>query len=261
MTRSLVSGLTPPSASVARHHREILRRNAQRALLRIDVGCVQRVEVHAAVTFEQLGDATVAQVGRRFRFVNFCVEFRSRPANRDRPSWMKRHFASAVAPGARLVVAMAPALTIGFIVRSALSSTAITELNGSPVALTPISRAPARRRLPADQREHERLGNALDRKLVPGVADLVNGAVDADDAESEQVARHPAERRNVVGDDALIQRLVPLIRRSHGLGDRRSGDGKWPVDTASVAVISSTSTSAYIRYSQIPVATSIRGTK
>ena len=44
---------------------------------------------------------------------------------------------SAVAPGTRLVVAMAPALTIGFIVRSSLSSTAITELKGSPVLLTP----------------------------------------------------------------------------------------------------------------------------
>ena len=40
-------------------------------------------------------------------------------------------------PGARLVVAIAPALTIGFIVRSALSSTAITELNGKPVLFTP----------------------------------------------------------------------------------------------------------------------------
>ena len=34
---------------------------------------------------------------------------------------------------------MAPALTIGFIVRSSLSSTAMTELNGRPVPLTPSS--------------------------------------------------------------------------------------------------------------------------
>ena len=34
-------------------------------------------------------------------------------------------------------MAIAPALTSGFIVRSALSSTAISELNGKPVLLTP----------------------------------------------------------------------------------------------------------------------------
>ena len=37
----------------------------------------------------------------------------------------------------RLVVAIAPAFTIGFMVRRALSSTAITESNGSPVLFTP----------------------------------------------------------------------------------------------------------------------------
>ena len=47
----------------------------------------------------------------------------------------------------RLVVAMAPALTMGFMVRSSLSSMAMTELKGSPVALTP--RSSAARRSPA----------------------------------------------------------------------------------------------------------------
>lgn len=37
----------------------------------------------------------------------------------------------------RLVVASAPALTIGFVSRPAFSSMAITELNGSPVLFTP----------------------------------------------------------------------------------------------------------------------------
>ena len=55
---------------------------------------------------------------------------------------MKAHCSSAVAPGTRLVVAMAPALTMGFMVRSSLSSMAITELKARPVALTPsFSRA------------------------------------------------------------------------------------------------------------------------
>src|SRR5579883_2642850 len=55
---------------------------------------------------------------------------------------MKSHFSSAVAPGARLVVAIAPAFTIGFVRPSPLRSTAANELNGRPVAFAPsFSRA------------------------------------------------------------------------------------------------------------------------
>ena len=61
----------------------------------------------------------------------------SRPANLDMPSRRKRHFSSAVRPGARLVVAMAPELTIGLVSPSVASSTAITESKGRPVAFTP----------------------------------------------------------------------------------------------------------------------------
>jgi hypothetical protein len=51
---------------------------------------------------------------------------------------MNCHFSSAVAPGTRLVVAMAPAFTIGLVRPSGLCSTAASELNGRPVALAPI---------------------------------------------------------------------------------------------------------------------------
>ena len=61
----------------------------------------------------------------------------SRPANIESRSRIDSHFSSSVAPGARLVAAIAPAFTSGFIVRSSLSSTAIRELNGNPVLLTP----------------------------------------------------------------------------------------------------------------------------
>ena len=50
---------------------------------------------------------------------------------------MNCHFASAVAPGARLAAAMAPALTIGLVVPSLVRSMASTELKGRPVLLTP----------------------------------------------------------------------------------------------------------------------------
>ena len=50
---------------------------------------------------------------------------------------MRANFSSIVTPGTRLAVASAPALTIGFMVRSSLSSMPITESNGIPVLFTP----------------------------------------------------------------------------------------------------------------------------
>ena len=61
-----------------------------------------------------------------------------RPAKRDSPSWMKRHFAATLSPGARPVVAIAPALTIGFVRPSASRSIPVSELKAWPVAFTPI---------------------------------------------------------------------------------------------------------------------------
>src|SRR5262245_1078554 len=60
-----------------------------------------------------------------------------RPANRDRPSRMNRHLSPMLFPGTRLVVAIAPGLTIGFVLPSRLHSMPATELNGKPVLLTP----------------------------------------------------------------------------------------------------------------------------
>ena len=53
---------------------------------------------------------------------------------------MFSNFSAPVAPGTRLEAASAPALTMGFMVRSALSSMPITESKGSPVLLTPSLR-------------------------------------------------------------------------------------------------------------------------
>jgi hypothetical protein len=50
---------------------------------------------------------------------------------------MNRHLSSTVLPGTRLVVAIAPAFTIGLVRPSGLRSIAAIELNGSPVALAP----------------------------------------------------------------------------------------------------------------------------
>src|SRR4029453_15123929 len=63
----------------------------------------------------------------------------SRPAKLDNPSWRKRHFSSALPPGAMLVVAIPPGLTIGLVLPSGRSSIADTELNLRPVALSPTN--------------------------------------------------------------------------------------------------------------------------
>ena len=62
----------------------------------------------------------------------------SRPANADRPRTRNCHLASAVPPGSRLVAAIAPGFTMGFVTPSLPRSTAASELNGSPVAFAPI---------------------------------------------------------------------------------------------------------------------------
>ena len=53
---------------------------------------------------------------------------------------MKRHRSSLVAPGMRLVVAIAPEFTIGFVRPPSPCSMAVSELNGKPVAFSPILR-------------------------------------------------------------------------------------------------------------------------
>jgi len=50
---------------------------------------------------------------------------------------MKFHLWAAVDQGTRLVVAMVPAFTIGFVRPSGLRSTPASELNGNPVAFAP----------------------------------------------------------------------------------------------------------------------------
>ena len=88
---------------------------------------------------------------------------------------MNRHLASAVAPGTRLVVAIAPAFTIGFVRPSALRSIGRERVERQPggVHAELLARLLRAERL-ADQREHERLGHAHDRELVVGVADRVD---------------------------------------------------------------------------------------
>src|SRR6202035_4318486 len=49
-----------------------------------------------------------------------------------------RHLTSALSPGIRLVAATAPGFTIGLVTPSLPRSMAASELNGSPVAFTPI---------------------------------------------------------------------------------------------------------------------------
>ena len=143
---------------------------------------------------------------------------------------MNSHLASLVAPGTRLVVAIAPALTIGFMVRSLFNSMAMTELKASPVAFTPSSRCGL---LVADgvahQREDERLGDALDGEAMIRIADREAPTAHTEDA-------HPEERRigigksgDVVGDGTIVEGSVEVMdlgqEQLDDLGDGRLTGG------------------------------------
>ncbi len=124
---------------------------------------------------------------------------------------MNLHLASASAPGTRLVVAIAPAFTIGFVRPSSRCSIAASELNGSPVPFTPSFVARCfRAEHVADQREDERLGHAHDRELVLRVAGAIDVAAGPDDADAEQIARHRCQRR-------IDLRVLPFVVRLEAL--------------------------------------------
>ena len=154
-----------------------------------------------------------------------------RPANRERPSWMNRHWSSAVAPGARLVAAIAPAFTIGFVLPSPLASTAANELNGSPVLFTPsrprTSSGPSASQTSAKTNGLETLMIENSTSASPTVVDV---AARGDDADAEQVGRHAGERgidRRARAVGVRAKRACASARSSR----TRSAGGRCPVET------------------------------
>ena len=111
------------------------------------------------------------------------------------------------------MVAIAPALTIGLVARSALISTAITELNGSPVLFTPMwrrtSSTPSASQISANT-------NGLDTLWIEnslrGVADADRLTVHADDSGPERGRVGRGQRGDVVGDHTVVDASVPLVR-------------------------------------------------
>ena len=145
---------------------------------------------------------------------------------------MNRHCSSTVEPGARLVAAIAPGLTIGLVRPSPLRSIASSELNGRPVALTPT-----RRRAASGPRTSQTSANTngfdtlmIENRMI-GVAARVSRAVDPDHAEAEEIGVNVGQRRIDVGVRAVA------VRRgsAHALATpallTTSGDGRRPVET------------------------------
>ena len=101
---------------------------------------------------------------------------------------------SAVAPGTRLVVAIAPAFTIGFVRPSSLRSTAASELNGSPVRVdaeplrAPRS-GPSASQTSANTNGFETLMIVNSTSASPAAIDV---AARADDADAEERPGHRA---------------------------------------------------------------------
>ena len=126
---------------------------------------------------------------------------------------MKRHFSSASAPGTRLVTAIAPGFTIGLVRPSPLRSTAVDRVERQPGGVhadQPPQLLPAE--LLADEGVDERLRDAHDRQLRLDVADGVEAAADAGDADPEESFRHLRQRRVDLRERSLVVRPVALVR-------------------------------------------------
>jgi len=103
---------------------------------------------------------------------------------------------------------------------SGLLSIAATELNGKPVALTPMrSRARGRAYRRAHEREDERLRDAHDREFDFRVARRIDVAADVRDANPESIGRDREERRIDVREPAVRARPVAIVRIGYGLAD------------------------------------------
>ena len=99
---------------------------------------------------------------------------------------------------------MAPAFTIGLMVRSSPSSMAITELNGRPVLFTPsFARASWYPRASQTSAKTNGFDTLWMENSCVGLADLEHPPAGADDAGAEPVRRRTGERRDVVRDDTV----------------------------------------------------------
>ena len=111
------------------------------------------------------------------------------------------------------MAAIAPALTMGLVRPSGLRSMASSELKGRPVLFAPEPVVcGVRPDGVADEGEDERLGDAHDRELVGGVADVEDVPGDAGNAEAEQV-RRDARESGVDGRVFAVVILADSARR------------------------------------------------
>src|SRR5215467_8341348 len=108
---------------------------------------------------------------------------------------MNLHRASWLFPGTRLVVAMAPELTMGFVRPLSPASTAATELKARPVVDPELLARLVRSHGLAHEGEQKGLGHAHDRELVLIVPHLVEVAAGAHHAYPEEIGIRPRERR------------------------------------------------------------------
>ena len=149
-TRSRVSGLTPPSARVAPITARSRAVTLRRALPRVEVDRLDRVAAEAAMLVERARELRLRWFVSDAERVDLSSSASASAGEAESPSWTKRPALVGVAPGDE--ARRGDRTRVDHRVRAAvaLRSTASSELNGSPVALTPtaarISRARARRR-------------------------------------------------------------------------------------------------------------------
>ena len=215
-------GLTPPSAKRRAHDREIAGAHIQRALPCVEIGRFLGVAVDPVEALQQAGNATVAEVCVRRRGVDLFIK-RKRPTRETRQSIMDEP-PSVFSGGARRQAGRRNGARIDHRVGPAtamLDGREGIEGQSSGVCAELVARLFRTDRF-ANQREHERLRHAHDREFVVGVSGRVDASACPDNADAEQIAGDPGERRIDLGVLAVGIRLEAPVRvrhqRPHRLG-------------------------------------------
>ena len=128
-----------------------------------------------------------------------------RPANSQSPSWMNFHLLGMLDLGTKLVVAIAPELTVGLVRASVFHSIPSTELKARPVALSPsfsrLTSTPISWHTSAKMNGLETLIMVNSYCAFPRRVDIADRIYDAD---AKQAGRHPGQRGIHLGIPALL---------------------------------------------------------
>ena len=208
-----------------RHDREVAAVDEDRALPEVDVDRRARILGEHLVVSQQVTDGAIAMTGARLRLVHGRIDVQP-PARM--PAEHREHAGESLLrrrgddlarggdrPGIDHWIEGPPILRMEAdgVEGVAAGLDAHLACHGH--------RAVVVQRKPVD----EGLGDRLDREQMPGVADLVDVAVDRGHAEAELFRVGLGQFRNIGRDVALLALAMPLVQLVEETEHRRHGDG------------------------------------